>query len=142
MLAFIFSSKLEANNRIVKMMRDLETRTDIELLVNSFYQKVKSDDKIGFFFNDVAKIDWNKHLPTMYDFWEMTLFHKGNYKGNTVRVHQDLNERSPLKKEHFEHWVKLFHSTLDELFEGTNTDLAKTRALSIATVMQIKIPSS
>jgi len=124
------------------MMKDLENRTDIELLVNTFYQKVKSDDQIGFFFNDVAKIDWNKHLPTMYDFWEMTLFHKGNYKGNTVKVHQALNEKSSLKKEHFEHWVELFHSTVNELFEGANAELAKTRALSIATVMQIKIPNS
>lgn len=124
------------------MAKDIKGRADIELLVNTFYNKVKVDEKIGPFFNDVAKIDWNKHLPTMYDFWEMTLFHKGNYKGNTVRIHQALNERSPLRKEHFEHWVELFHSTVNELFAGTNAELAKTRALSIATIMQIKIPRS
>ena len=123
------------------MLTDLEDRTDIELLVNSFYNKVKVDEKIGPFFNDVARIDWNKHLPTMYDFWEMTLLHKGDYKGNTVRVHQALNERSPLRKEHFEHWVSLFQSTVDELFKGVNAELAKTRALSIATIMQVKILS-
>ena len=124
------------------MLKDLKDRSDIELLVNTFYEKVKVDDKIGFFFNEVVQLDWEKHMPKMYDFWEMTLFQKGNFIGNPIKVHKGLNEKSPMKKEHFDHWVKLFHSTVDELFEGVNAQLAKTRALSIATVMQIKIATS
>lgn len=44
-------------------MKDLQTREDIELLVDKFYDKVKEDEVIGFFFNDIAKVDWSLHLP-------------------------------------------------------------------------------
>ena len=52
------------------MKKDIENRTDIELLVRSFYDKVKIDDTIGYIFNDIAKVDWEKHLPVMYNFSE------------------------------------------------------------------------
>jgi hemoglobin len=58
--------------------KDIIDRTDIENLVNRFYDKVKKDDLIGFIFNDVAKLDWEKHLPTMYDFWEGIIFFRGH----------------------------------------------------------------
>lgn len=54
-------------------MKNLETRQDIEDLVNRFYDKVQKDETIGFFFNDVAKVDWDHHLPKMYSFWETLL---------------------------------------------------------------------
>ena len=78
----------------------------------------------------------------MYDFWETTLFHKAIYKGNPMKVHLDLNIKIPLNKRHFDQWLWMFNETVDELFYGEKADLAKTRALSIATVMQIKIHQS
>ena len=51
------SFDLNSENDIAK---DILERADIELLVNTFYDKVKVDEKIGPFFNNVAKIDWNK----------------------------------------------------------------------------------
>ena len=36
-------------------------------------------------------------------------------------------------------WLQLFTSTVDELFEGEKAELAKQRAMSIATVMQLKL---
>jgi len=50
-----------------------------------------------------------------------------------------LHQQSPLQKQHFETWLKYFNESVDELFEGEKAFLAKERALSIATVMQIKI---
>jgi len=41
--------------------------------------------------------------------------------------------------EHFQRWIHLFTETVDELFEGNTSELAKQRATSIATVMQIKM---
>ena len=35
--------------------------------------------------------------------------------------------------------IKLFTTTVDELFAGSNAEQVKQRALSIATVMRIKI---
>ena len=123
----------------MKYKADISSRNDIELLVNTFYQKVQKDDVIAHFFNEVAQVNWDKHLPKMYDFWDSIIRNQHNYSGNPMPVHVALNGKSSMKKEHFERWLKLFNETLDELFEGEKTELAKTRALSIATVMEIKV---
>jgi hemoglobin len=121
------------------MKKDIENRNDIELLINSFYDKIKKDETIGYIFNDVAKVNWEAHLPVMYNFWEGIIFNKSTYTGNPMVVHQHLHERTPLDNDHFNQWLHLFTTTVNELFEGQNAELAKQRAASIATVMQIKI---
>ena len=121
------------------MKTDIKDRTDIALLVNSFYEKVKKDETIGYIFNDVAKVDWDHHLPIMYDFWESVLFHTGPYNRNPMVVHKSLHAKHPLTREHFAEWLRLFKETVDELFEGDNATTIKQRAESIATVMQLKI---
>ncbi len=119
--------------------RDIEDRNDIELLVNTFYKKVLADQIIGYIFTDVVKINFHEHMPKMYDFWETTLFQNIIYKGNPMAVHLQLNLKEPLNKKHFDHWLYLFNETVDELFDGEKAHLAKTRAMSMATMMQIKI---
>jgi len=119
--------------------KDIQNRKDIELLVDTFYDKVLSDDIIGYIFNDVAKLNRAEHMPKMYDFWETTLFQHVVYKGDPMHVHIVLNQKEALKKHHFDRWLNLFNETVDGLFNGEKAHLAKTRALSIATVMQIKI---
>lgn len=121
------------------MKKDLENRKDIELLITTFYDKVKADAAIGYIFNDIAKVNWEKHLPIMFDFWENVLFFTGGYNGNPMIIHQHLNRVVPLTQQHFKQWEKLFTETVDELFDGINAILAKQRALSISTVMQVKI---
>jgi len=121
------------------MKRDIETRGDIELLVKTFYDKVKIDPVIGYLFNNVFSVNWDKHLPVMFDFWENTLFYTGGYTGNPMKSHQRLHSQYPLQAKHFVQWVHLFTATVDELFAGEKAELAKQRALSISTIMQIKI---
>lgn len=121
------------------MKKDIENRNDVELLIITFYEKVKADESIGYIFNDIAKVNWPKHLPVMFAFWENVLFNTGAYNGNTMVVHQHLNKVVPLTKPHFKQWEKLFTETVDELFNGSNAILAKQRALSISTLMQVKI---
>ena len=121
------------------MKKDIANRDDIILLINSFYEKVKKDQIIGYIFNDVAKVNWEKHLPVMYDFWENVIFFTGAYTGNPMTAHKQLHQKTPLNAEHFQEWIKLFTQTVDELFEGDKAELTKQRAISIATVMQIKI---
>jgi len=121
------------------MKKDIENRDDIVILINTFYEKVKKDEVIGYIFNDVAKVNWDKHLPVMYDFWENVIFFTGSYTGNPMTAHKQLNQKIPLHTDHFQEWIKLFTKTVDELFEGDKAELTKQRAISIATVMQIKI---
>ena len=120
-------------------MKDLKTREDIILLIDTFYDTVKLDSTIGYIFTDVANVNWEKHLPTMYDFWETTLLGGGNYKGNPMAVHQKINTQEKLTPAHFAQWEKLFHATVNQLFSGHGAEMAKQRATSIKTVMQLKV---
>jgi len=121
------------------LVKDIEDRKDIILLVDTFYAKVLKDDRINYFFTKVAKLNFEKHMPRMYDFWESTLLGTGKYAGNTLKVHKDLNKKSSLEKLHFDTWIGLFKETVDSLFKGTTAELAKQRAESIAMVMQLKM---
>lgn len=120
------------------MKNDLKDREDVRLLIDAFYTRVRKDELIGPIFNDVAKVDWEHHLPVMYDFWEGVLFQAGNYAGNPMRVHKQLNEKFPLEQVHFDRWLQIFRETLDEHFEGPVAEQARQRALSIATMIRIK----
>lgn len=118
---------------------DIRNREDIELLVNSFYDKVKQDPVIGFIFNDIARVDWPHHLPIMYDFWENVIFATGTYGRNAMEPHFRLNELVPLQPEHFRQWLMLFESTVHERFDGEKATLAIYRARSIKGIMELKI---
>ncbi len=121
------------------MKKDITTREDIELLVNEFYKKVKQDEAIGYIFSDIAHVNWEKHLPVMYDFFENMLFYTGSYTGNPMELHKHLHRLTALTAEHFQQWNYLFSTTVDEFFAGKTASLAKQRAKSISAVMEIKI---
>lgn len=121
------------------MEKDIESRQDIELLVNTFYGKVKEDNLIGYIFQDVAKVNWDLHLPKMYDFWETILFGQKGFKGNPMEVHFKLNMIHPLEAEHFDRWKELFNNVVNELFSGPFATLAKQKAESIAGLMLFKM---
>lgn len=120
------------------MKTDIKNRNDIEKLINTFYEKVKKDVIIGYFFNDVAKVNWELHLPKMYDFWENILFFSANYEGNPMAVHKSLHKKSPMNQSHFNHWNELFTTTVDELFVGAKAEEIKNRALNISAAMMYK----
>ena len=124
------------------MKKDLEGREDVIRMVQSFYGLVQKDELIGPIFTDLAKVDWEHHLPKMYDFWESLLFRTYSYQGNPMQVHKDLHSRFPLEEAHFERWMQLFTHTVDSLFGGPMAELAKTGALSSATIIRIKISPS
>lgn|SRR5690606_36260643 len=123
------------------MKEDILNRKDIEVLVDRFYEKVREDEVIGYLFNDVAKTDWNVHLPKMYDFWEVILFGTGHFKGNPMLVHKELHQKSPLNPEKFNHWFELFRDTVDNLYEGKNAEEIKHSASNIAQTMMYKVLS-
>lgn len=124
--------------QITVMKKDIQSREDIVVLVDNFYEKVQQDE-IGYFFNEVAQIHWEHHLPKMYAFWEQILFQTGGFKGNPLAAHQRVHALSPFSEKDFKAWVSLFHQTVDELFEGSVAELAKQRAESIAQVMMVKV---
>ena len=120
-------------------MKDIQTRSDLETLMDAFYKRLLADDSISYIFTDVAKIDLKEHLPHIVDFWEQIILNSGSYRKNVLQVHLDLNEKTPLNSVHFHTWLSHLTAVIDQSFAGENAEMIKTRAMSIATVMQIKM---
>jgi hemoglobin len=119
--------------------RDIEDLKDLELLITRFYQRLLVDPLVGHFFTEVVQLDLERHIPRIAQFWESTLFQTGGYQGDPMGIHLQLHSRSPMESEHFAAWLGHFSATVDEMYMGRNAELAKQRAYSIATLMQVKI---
>ena len=132
-------TKLFLNN----LKNDIENREDIYLIIKDFYLKLLIDDLLIHFFEEiVSKNHLDTHLETVTDFWNGVLFNDTTYQRNAMEPHLLLNKKSPFKKEHFKKWLYHFNTSIDDNFKGTKAEMAKTRALSIATVMEIKMINS
>lgn len=107
---------------------DLQTHSDIVLLVNTFYGKVKQDEVLKDVFQQIIGDDWSHHLPIMYQFWETVLLNKPGYSGNPIKKHIEIDKKIPLTDVQFEQWLVLWKLTVDELFAGPKAEEAKTRA--------------
>src|SRR4051812_43076564 len=83
---------------------DITTEAHIKILVDSFYQKVNADTLLSPIFNDVARVDWQTHLPLLCQFWSTLLFRTNTYDGRPWPKHALL----PVKAEHFARWISLF----------------------------------
>lgn len=124
------------------MKHDIANRADIELLVNTFYDKVKVNEKIGFIFNEVAKVNWDLHLPKIQAFWASMLFGENSFSGNPMTTHIELSKQTSMTETEFSEWLRLFNETVDELFVGLNADDIKFRAANIARLMLYKIQTT
>ncbi len=120
-------------------MSDIETREDIELLVNQFYDLVRQDETIGYIFNEVAQVNWDEHLPKMYSFWETILLGSMSFKGNPMDKHIQLSKKTSMQQVHFDAWLSLWNKTIDSHFAGVVAENAKQRGINIAGLMLHKI---
>lgn len=107
------------------MKKEISTKEDIRLLVDTFYDKVLRDEVLLPFFNG---LDFDKHKPTMVAFWSFVLLDEAGYSTNVFDKHAHMH----LETVHFEHWIKLFQETVNELFEGEKAEMAIVRAKTIA----------
>ena len=119
---------------------DIRNRKDVSLLINTFYKKIRKDEILGPIFNGIIT-DWDAHLVLLTDFWETQLFLKRKYFGNPVTVHQEVDDKTnhSINPEHFGLWLNLWFATLDELFEGETTWIAKNRAQKMSTMLYMKM---
>lgn len=123
-------------------MKDIENQEDIKTLVDAFYSKVKSDDKIGVFFNDIAKVNWDLHLPKMYSFWNSVLFGAAEYKGKPILQHLPVNDQMDMARSHFDRWISLWTETVSELFSGPIAERAVRKANNMANLMSFKMDTA
>jgi hemoglobin len=120
-------------------MRDIANRPDLEMLMAAFYEKLLHDNTVNYIFTEVAKINLAEHLPHIVDFWEQNILNSGSYGKNVLKIHLDLSEKTPFTGAHFNTWLAHLNATIDSHFAGEYAEKMKTRALSIATIMQIKM---
>ena len=121
------------------MKKDIETRADIIVLMDQFYEKIKVNTLLRPIFVDVAQLDFDAHMPILYDFWCTLLLGDMSYTRNAMEVHISLHRKSALTNVHFDEWLRLFNDTADELYSGEKVSEAKYRAKSIAGLMLYKV---
>ncbi|MDT7827451.1 group III truncated hemoglobin [Pricia sp. S334] len=120
--------------------KEIETRDDVQLLVETFYGRIRKDKVLGPIFNGIIS-DWKEHLSLLTDFWETQLFLTRKYYGNPVTAHQEVDEKmeGKITSEHFGLWLNIWFATIDELFDGERAWIAKNRARKMSTMLYMQI---
>ena len=121
------------------MKEDINSREDLDRLVRHFYDFLLADERMEPIFTSVAKIDLESHFPHLVEFWHSLIFMTGAYKRNVMDKHLSLHLKYPLQEEHFQIWLNYFYRAVDDLFSGPRSEDAKSRAKSMALLMQVKI---
>ncbi len=117
------------------MTNDITTAEDVTLLVHTFYDKVREDNLLGPVFENVVQGQWQPHLEKMCSFWNTVLLNQKGYQGSPFNAHKPL----ALTNDHFEHWIQLFHETVDQLFMGPIAANAKDRVTQMGLIFQYKL---
>lgn len=127
---------------ILMVMRDIESRADIDLVLRDFYTQAMADELIGHFFTEVAKLDLESHLPVIGDFWDSIVFGTGIYQRHQrypMAIHLHLHRESEMRPEHFDRWLAIFESTLSANFDGPRATGMLQRAQAIGARFQAGI---
>ena len=73
-------------------MSDIQSRNDISLLVNTFYDCIRKDELLGPIFNSTIPPEhWPAHLDKLTDFWETNIFGIPKFIGNPVEAHRRIS---------------------------------------------------
>lgn len=113
----------------------IEDIEQVRSLVDTFYEKVKTDPILAPIFDQRIKGDWDKHLDKMYRFWQTVLLEEHTYYGSPFTPHASM----PVNEQHFDRWLKLFNATVEEKFTGEKAKEAIWRAEKMAQMFQAKI---
>ncbi|QQR96752.1 MAG: group III truncated hemoglobin [Sphingobacteriales bacterium] len=115
--------------------KDIQTLDDIKFFVDTFYDKIRQDDLLAVIFNNKINDKWQQHLEKMYCFWQTVLLDEHTYFGSPFVPHAKL----PVDKIHFERWIEIFNTTIDDLFVGEKAERAKWQGNRMAEMFQYKI---
>ncbi|HEY1899883.1 MAG TPA: group III truncated hemoglobin [Steroidobacteraceae bacterium] len=97
------------------IIEDIIARTGIdeamiELLVRTFYARVRHDPLIGPVFESRVQ-DWDAHIGRLCAFWSSVTLMSGRYHGQPMAIHLPL----PIDTPHFDRWLELFAETAREM---------------------------
>lgn len=112
-------------------MKDIESRADIELLVQQFYNDLLLLEDIKPVFEN---INFPEHVPHIVHFWAFVLLDEEGYKTNVFEKHVNL----PIEPYMFDTWLQVWTNTVARLFTGETAELAKQRATVLAFTFKSK----
>ncbi|WP_434403878.1 group III truncated hemoglobin [Sphingobium sp. DN12] len=105
-------------------------------LVESFYARVRADDRLGPIFNDAVD-DWPAHIDRLVDFWSSVMLSSGRYKGQPVPVHMAHIDR--ITPDLFDHWLDLWSQTTDAVMGPAAAAALQDKAQRIAESLQLAL---
>lgn len=122
------------------MKKDLQNRNDVSKLVRTFYGRIRKDVYLAPIFEKHIN-NWDEHLEHLTDFWENSLFMKGTYHGNPLKVHEkvDAKEGYTINEQHFGIWLNHWIQTIDDLFSGERASILKLRARKMGTHIHVHL---
>lgn len=107
---------------------ELCTEEEVTRLVHGFYANVRQDAVLGPVFDQHVR-DWDRHLPTMVDFWSGALRGTARFRGAPMPRHAAL---PGLSIELFQRWLALFEKTTATLGNEAMAERANDLAGRIA----------
>lgn len=113
-------------------MRDLDAPGAIDALIDRFYARVLRDPLLAPLFTEVARIDVEHHLPRIKAYWRKMLFGDPLYRRHMMARHRAVDAQRPFEARHYERWLQLFETALDEGARGPVTERARMLARRIA----------
>lgn len=112
------------------------SKEQLKELVIEFYDQVKADDLLGPIFNDVAKVDWEHHIPLLTGFWCNIMLGTNDYRGGAYGKHVALSQIATVTMQHFERWLMLFEKVAQAKLPEPDAKLIVERANMIARSLQ------
>jgi hemoglobin len=107
---------------------DLCTEEEVTRLVHGFYALVREDEVLGPVFEAHVR-DWDRHLPTMVDFWSGALRGTARFRGAPMPKHAAL---PGLNAQLFQRWLGLFEQTTAGLGNEAMAERANELAARVA----------
>ncbi len=116
--------------------RDLDTPGQILEMVTRQYVDVVQDELLQPYFNfGPGFIDWQAHIGSVTDYWCHVVLYAPDYEIDTIEHHRPLHQRDSFTPELFDHWLQIFHDTVDGAWIGPHATTAKKRATGMAWAM-------
>lgn len=91
------------------------TPEQVSELVDSFYDDIRRDARLGPIFDGVIGDNWPTHLDRMKRFWRSVMLKTGEYSGRPVPVHMAIPD---LREDDFRLWLTMFGQTAHRIFGG------------------------
>ncbi len=115
--------------------KDISSLPDIQILVDTFYERIRTNELLGPIFNGILTDRWPAHLEKMYRFWQTVLLEEHTYTGSPFVPHAKLL----IDQLHFDTWLTIWDGTINDLFEGAKAKEAKWRGDKMAEMFLYKI---